>query len=105
MRITFAIHNEYKMGKTKNHSIRFDEDKLDFFKRENPGIDKPQQVVDFFLDEFWWKHNGKWISPKEISEVPTLVRQKQSDKRELVHKSDAPDPSDKGAYLKWLKNQ
>lgn len=100
------------MARTANHSIRFDEDKLAFFKKKNPTVEKPQDIVDYFLDEFWWKHNGKWITKEEADQMPTNGRQytkQQEDKidepenKEKTKKGVAPDPSNKAAYLKWLK--
>lgn len=41
------------MGRTKNYSIRFDEDKFGFFIEKNPTINKPQEIVDYFLDNYW----------------------------------------------------
>lgn len=58
------------MARTENFSIRFDEDKLAFFKEKNPTIDKPQQIIDFFLDEFFWKHKIGITA----SEIPTTGR-------------------------------
>jgi len=58
------------MGRTDNYSIRFDEDKLAFFKEKNPTLEKPQQIIDFFLDEFYWKHK----IGVSVNEVPTTGR-------------------------------
>lgn len=63
------------MAKTENHSVRFDEDKLAFFKEKNPTLITVQKVVDYFLDEFWWKHHGKWVHKIDVEELPTTGRQ------------------------------
>ena len=49
--------------KTKPISIRFDEEKLKFFQEKFPEINKPQKVVDYFLDNFWWRHHQSEVSP------------------------------------------
>lgn len=54
MCITFAIQQEYVMGKTKNISIRFDLDKVGFVMGEEK-IEKHQKLVDFLLDKYWWE--------------------------------------------------
>lgn len=59
------------MGKTTNYSIRFDQDKLAFFKKRTPGINTPQQVVDELLNQFYYRHDGLWFSA-EGSKEPTL---------------------------------
>lgn len=58
------------MGRTDNYSIRFDEDKLAFFKEKNPTLERPQQIIDFFLDEFYWKHK----IGVNVAELPTTGR-------------------------------
>ena len=42
------------MGKTKNISIRFDEDKVAFAMAEEK-IESHQKLVDFLLEKYWWE--------------------------------------------------
>lgn len=50
------------MGKTGNHSIRFDEEKLAFFQKLYPGITKPQQIVDELFNHFYYSHPPLWFT-------------------------------------------
>ena len=95
------------MAKTKNYSIRFDKEKLAFFQNSNPSLITHQQIVDFFLDEFWWRYNGSFIETEKVIPKNTPPLSNKSIKTELLNKpeekSKAPDPSNKGAYLRYLK--
>lgn len=70
------------MSKTKNSSIRFDDDQLTFFKLNNPGIKTPQQIVDYLMSQYWFKHDGDvWIigknnEPSGIVKACPVITQK-----------------------------
>ena len=58
------------MAKARNVSIRFDEEKLEFFRSKNPSIQKQQKIVDYFLDKYWWEHHIDNPKPEmSLSEV------------------------------------
>lgn len=46
-------------NKTYNHTVRFNKEKLKFFTDNNPGFEKPQQVVDELLNLYWYGHKGR----------------------------------------------
>ena len=65
------------MAKTKNFSIRFDEEQLSFAKKEL-GDKKEQEVVDLLLKEFYEVSNPpKSIFKKKevITEIPEIKKQ------------------------------
>lgn len=94
---------ERKNRKGDNKSIRFDEKKYELVCSEE-NLETPQQVVDFLVDKYWWE---KRIGFKP-EELPTNGRQEapteeKKEKKETKTKGEAPDPSNKGAMLKWLR--
>jgi len=58
------------MAKTHNHSVRFNKDHLLLYTKMNPGIKKPQAVVDQLLGQFWNQHHdqpaGKDVVKEEV---------------------------------------
>ena len=91
------------MARTDNYSIRFDEDKLAFFKEKNPKLEKPQEIIDFFLDEFFWKHHFGSNPVLERQENKQEVIEELKEEKPKGEKLEAPNPKDKAAYLRWLK--
>lgn len=75
------------MGKSKNISIRFDEEKTAFALLEEK-IEKHQKLVDFLLDKYWWEKkiginpvleraidNKKDVSEKRVGSKAAQVKQ------------------------------
>jgi hypothetical protein len=76
---------------------------LAFFKEKNPTLEKPQEIIDFFLDEFWWRHKfGN--NPVLDRQSSSILKPEKKEPTEKQSKNDMPDPNkDKAGYLKWLK--
>lgn len=93
------------MARTGNHSIRFDEDKLAFFKGKNPTIEKPQDIIDYFLDEFWWKHQfgNNPVLDRQDKKVDKL--EEKSEKTDKSKKIRCPRPKRQGGLFKVVKRK
>ena len=58
------IRYEKAARRTKPYTIRFDEEKFDFFtKREK--LKSAQQIMDFFMNKYWWEHKMPNVTAKE----------------------------------------
>jgi len=42
------------MAKSPQTSIRFDAEKMELIKKQE-NLATPQKVVDFLIDQYWWK--------------------------------------------------
>ena len=52
------------LRRTKPYTIRFDEEKFDFFiKREK--LKSAQQIMDFFMNKYWWENKLPHVTAKE----------------------------------------
>lgn len=74
------------MGKSKNISIRFDEDKTSFALSEEK-IEKHQKLVDFLLDKYWWE---KKIGNNSITERFDTITEVA--KKEVLRQRKRPIP-------------
>jgi hypothetical protein len=58
-----------KIPKNNPVGIRFNKKKLDFVREKHPELKTPQQVVNFFLDNFWWRYHREDL-PEEVKKQP-----------------------------------
>lgn len=42
------------MARSPQTSVRFDPEKLELIKKQE-NLTTPQKVVDFLIDQYWWK--------------------------------------------------
>jgi len=84
--------------KTKAKSYRFDENDLELAISKS-GIQKTQKLFDWLLAEY-----VRDLKPTLLSLPKDYVDLNKAEKN-AKEGSDAPDPSNKGAYLKYLREQ
>lgn len=89
--------------KSQPIGIRFDLQKLEFIKGAE-NLPTPQQVVNFLMEEYWWKSKGLSKHDNEIRLSPFKPTVKIKRKPEIIFgDSDKPikeDGEDTFAYLR-----
>jgi len=97
-------------NKSKPIGIRFDLEKLDFVKTKE-GLNTNQKVIDFLLNDYWWKYRvakpsykeSPPLSLKEDDSIPIkneIVKKQSKTIQQYVHdRMEINDPSD---YDEWL---
>ncbi len=91
------------MRKTKPIGVRFDKELLD--KMKELGIKTPQQVLSFLEANYLSQMSKTWEVGQKLVDAARGRGEEKSTKKEKKEqsKTDAPDPSNKAAYLKWLR--
>lgn len=79
--------------KTKPYTVRFDIEKFDFFMKRQ-ALKSAQQLVDFFLNEYWWKWKVPVVTAKEAPPL-SLKMDKIFDAEVVADVSEEPLKFDK----------
>jgi hypothetical protein len=87
--------------KTTPTSIRFNVKDLEVaFKMS--GKETKQTLVDFLLSNY--VGGGNPITSRMVGQKEEKSDKKENEGEKKQEKSQMPDPKDKAAYLKWLRN-
>jgi ribosome biogenesis GTPase A len=95
--------------KTKPFTVRFDTEKFDFFMSRQK-LKTAQQLVDYFLNKFWWENKvaeptHKEVPPivlrnePEVSQPIQTVRVRKTPQQWVLDKRDLDDQE---SYQKWF---
>lgn len=96
--------------KTKPFTVRFDTEKFDFFMSRQK-LKTAQQLVDYFLNKFWWENKvaeptHKEVPPitlksePEVSQPMQTVAERKTPQQWVLEKRDLEDPE---LYQQWFK--
>lgn len=95
--------------KTKPFTVRFDTEKFDFFMSRQK-LKTAQQLVDYFLNKFWWENKVAEPTHKEVppitlkseSEVSQPIQTVKVRKTPQQWVLDKRDLDDQESYQKWF---
>lgn len=94
------------MGKSKNISIRFDEEKTAFALLEEK-IEKHQKLVDFLLEKYWWekKIGINPVSERNSESKKDLSEKKKFSKPDSEVKQESASKNKENKYPDMLKGE
>lgn len=84
-------------NKNNPTGIRFNEEKLTFIKGQHPNLKTKQQVVNYLLDEFYWRHNISQQTPNSVA------KSEVSEQHTTTYEPTIPKIRPSDAYLADIK--
>lgn len=95
--------------KTKPFTVRFDTEKFDFFMSRQK-LKTAQQLVDYFLNKFWWENKVAEPTHKEVPPISLKSEPEVSQPIQTVKVRKTPqqwvldkrDLDDQESYQKWF---
>ncbi len=91
------------MSKTKPIGVRFNGELLQ--KMKDLGIKTPQAVLSFLESNYLSQMAKTWEVGQKLEDAARGRGDEEDTSKKKKNSDAAPDPSNKGEYLKWLRQQ